>query len=291
MQQLTSGALLDSIRGVHWPAPRVVGGAIQGAHRSRRVGSSPEFMEYRPYQQGDDPSKIDWKLFGRTERVAIRVAHDDSSLRTMVVVDASASMAFPAGSLGKWELAASVALGLAAIAHGDGDPAGIAIVGGSGVRGLPPRTRRGTVANVLQLLLDTGPGGSLPLAPVLARQKGTRRVAVVSDFLGDAEALLDQARELVAGGCYVYAVHVVAVEELDPRGLGDVVIDPEAADFKRPLDAGAVPEYQATFAAWREQLAARWRGAGVSYVLASTADPPERVVRRVVAPSAAFAMS
>jgi len=287
MRQLSSGALLDSIRGVHWPAPRVVGGAIQGSHRSRRVGSSPEFMEYRPYQQGDDPSKIDWKLFGRTERVAIRLAHDDSSLRTMVLVDASASMAFPAGSFDKWELAASVALGLAAIAHGDGDPVGVAIVGGGGIRSIPPRTRRGTVANVLQLLLDTVPSGSQALAPVLNTLKGSRRVAIVSDFLGDAEALLEGGRELVAAGCSVHAVHVVAAEELDPRGLGDVVNDPEDSALKRPLDSAALPEYAAAFTAWRTGLAARCRAAGVSYLLANTAESPERVVRRVVAPLAA----
>ena len=96
MRELTSGALLDALRGAHWPARRMSRGAFQGGHRSRRVGASPEFMEYRPYQQGDDPSRIDWKLFGRTERVAVRLSHDDSSLRTMVLLDASGSMAFPA---------------------------------------------------------------------------------------------------------------------------------------------------------------------------------------------------
>jgi uncharacterized protein (DUF58 family) len=284
MRQLTSGALLDSIRGVHWPARRVIGGAFQGAHRSVRVGSSPEFMQYRPYQQGDDPSKIDWKLFGRTERVAIRLAHDDSSLRTMVVVDASASMAFPPDTHAKWELAASMALGLVAIAHGDNDPAGIAIVGGGETRALPPRTRRGTVANVLQLLVETTPGGAAPLAPVLPLVRTSRRVAIVSDFLGDADALLEGARELVASGREVFAAHVVAAEELDPRPRGDVVSDPEDPSLKRPLDASLVGEYQEAFAAWREQLALRWRAAGVSYTLATTAEPPERAIRRVVTP-------
>jgi uncharacterized protein (DUF58 family) len=284
MRQLTSGALLDSIRGVHWPARRVIGGAFQGAHRSSRVGSSPEFMQYRPYQQGDDPSKIDWKLFGRTERVAIRLAHDDSSLRTMVVVDASESMAFPADSRAKWELAASVALGLIAIAQGDNDPAGIAIVGGGDIRALPPRTRRGTVATVLRLLLETTPGGSAPLAPALARMRNSKRVAVVSDFLGDADPLLDGARELVASGREVYAVHVVAVEELDPRARGDVVSDPEDASLKRTLDSATIRDYREAFAAWREWLAARWRAAGVRYTVATTDEPPERVVRRIVTP-------
>ena len=241
-------------------------------------------MQYRAYQQGDDPSKIDWKLFGRTERVAIRLAHDDSSLRTTVVVDASASMAFPADTRAKWELAASVALSLVAIAHADNDPAGIAIVGGGETRALPPRTRRGTVANALKLLVETEPGGSPPLAPVLASVRGSKRVELVSDFLGDTDALVDRARELVASGREVYAVHIVAEEELDPHPRGEVVSDPEDASLKRPLDSASVGEYREAFAAWRDRLAARWRAAGVTYTLATTGEAPERVIRRIVAP-------
>ncbi|HEX6535321.1 MAG TPA: DUF58 domain-containing protein [Gemmatimonadaceae bacterium] len=284
MQQLTSGALLDAVRGVHWPARRITGGAFQGAHRSKRVGYSPEFTAYRPYQQGDDPAKIDWKLFGRTERVAIRLSHDESNLRTTVMVDASASMAYPPSTLAKWELAAAVALGLCAVAHADTDPVGVAVVDGAGLRALPARTRRGTVANVLRMLLDTTPSGSTPLAPSLGALRSSRRIAIVSDFLGDADALLEQAREMVAGGREVYAVHIVAAEELDPSALGPVVTDPEDATIRRPLEERELAEYHESFGRWREALAASWRAAGAVYQLATTGEAPERVVRRVVTP-------
>jgi hypothetical protein len=122
------------------------------------------------------------------------------------------------------------------------------------------------------------------LAPVLASVRTSKRVAVVSDFLGDADALLESARELVASGREVYAVHVVASEELDPRPRAEVVSDPEDATLKRPLDSSTVGEYREAFAAWRDQLAARWRAAGVRYALATTDEPPERVLRRIVAP-------
>ena len=289
MQQLTSGALLDAVRGAHWPARRVTRGAYQGGHRSRRVGSSPEFMQYRPYQQGDDSSKIDWKLFGRTERVAIRQTHDDASLRTTVLVDASTSMAYPAATRDKWTMAASIALGLCAVAHGDGDPVGIVLAGGEELRELPPRTRGGTVATVLRMLLETTPGGSAPLGPALARLRASRRVAIVSDFLGDAEALLEQGRELVASGREIYAIHVVAREELDPRVGGSVVVDPEDDTIRRPLGEQAIGEYRETFARWRDELAEGWRAAGGVYQLAITDDDPARLVRRIVAPVATTA--
>jgi uncharacterized protein (DUF58 family) len=284
MERLTSGSLLDAVRGVHWPARRQTPGAAHGAHRSRRVGASPEFREYRPYQQGDDPARIDWKLFARTERVAIRLAHDDSSLRTAVLVDASQSMAFPVASRGKWELAAAIALGLCAVSHGDNDPVGLAIAHQRGVTALPPRTRRGTVPHMLRLLLETTPGGMAPLAPALQTLRLCRRIAIVSDFLGDADAVLRESRQLIAEGREVFAVHVVAREELEPEATGGIVIDPEDPLRKGTLDSAGLAAYKDAFARWREQLAAAWRGAGAAYRLATTDDLPEDVVRRVAAP-------
>lgn len=288
MELLTSGALLDSIRGVHWPARRVTRGAYQGGHRSKRVGSSPEFMQYRPYQQGDDPSKIDWKLFGRTERVAVRLTHDDSILRTTVIVDASASMAFPTPKFEKWELAAAIGLGLCAVSYADTDPVGLAIVTGEAPLLLPPRTRRGYVYNMMNMLLGVTPAGAGTIAPVLASLRSSQRIAIVSDFLGDAEAVLELSKQYIAAGREVFAVHIVAQEELDPRARG-VVVDPEDAAMRRPLNAREIVEYQETFAAWRQSLADRWRAAGAAYQLVTTGEEPDRAIRRVVTPSASSA--
>jgi uncharacterized protein (DUF58 family) len=281
--RFASGALLDRVRGVHWPARRLTIGSLHGGHRSRRVGSSPEFMDYRPYQQGDDPARIDWKLFGRTERVLVRRAHDDSSLRTTIVLDASASMAFPVASHAKWQLAASIALGLCAVAHGDGDPVGLVVTNGDGIRELSPRTRRGTVADALRLLAGVEPSGSPRLTPVMAALGANRRLAILSDFLGDAASLLAVSRQLIAAGREVFAVHVVAADEIDPAPHG-VVIDPEDAAVRRPLGEADLASYRTSFARWREALAAAWLDAGANFQLVVTSEAPERAVRRIVAP-------
>jgi uncharacterized protein (DUF58 family) len=246
------------------------------------VGSSSEFMEYRPYQQGDDPSRIDWKLFGRTERVAVRLSHDDSSLRTTILVDASASMAFPVGTLEKWWLACAIALGLCAVAHNDGDPVGIAVAGADQPRSMTPRTRRGTVAHAQRVLLETTPGGRAPLAPALRALRSSHRIAIVSDFLGDADALLEHSRELIASAREVYAVHVIAREELEPRAYG-IVVDPEDPTVRRPLTDAEIGAYTASYASWRQTLADGWRRAGAVFHNAVTGESADRVVKRVVA--------
>src|SRR3954470_20957102 len=123
------GTLLDSVRGIRWPAARRVGGATLGAHPSRLRGNSSEFSEFRPYRQGDDPRRVDWRLLARSDRAYVRLTTDRATLRTAIVVDASASMAFPTDTLEKGVRAREIAIGLAAVAHAESDPVGLTIAG------------------------------------------------------------------------------------------------------------------------------------------------------------------
>jgi hypothetical protein len=106
MSASSYGALLDAVRGVHWQARRAVANAASGSHQSRQRGTSAEFTEYRLYRQGDDPRRIDWRLLGRSDRAYIRLATDRAILPTTIVLDASASMAFPVATREKWRLRA-----------------------------------------------------------------------------------------------------------------------------------------------------------------------------------------
>ncbi|HYD51552.1 MAG TPA: DUF58 domain-containing protein [Gemmatimonadaceae bacterium] len=278
------GALLDAVRGVRWPARWPVGGALPGAHHSRQRGASSEFAEYRLYRQGDDPRRIDWRLLARSDRAYLRLATDRALLATTLVLDATASMAFPAPQHDKWRLAREVAIGLAAVAHAQGDPVGLVVpLTAAEARALPPRTRRGVVGEIAQALDAVEPGGTVPLAPACLRV-GTRRVVVLTDLLGDAEALLDAARALMARDVEVHLVHVVAQDELTPGGATILATDPEDERVSRPLAGATIGGYQRAFAAWREEMAHTWRAAGAGYVLAATSQAPARVVRRVVDP-------
>src|SRR3954469_21402500 len=121
------GQLLDDVRGVHWPSRRAVAGGPAGTHHSKLRGTSAEFTEYRLYRQGDDPRRIDWRLLARSDRAYIRLANDRALLPTTIVLDTSASMAFPVATRDKWRLAQELTIGLAAVAHAHGDPVGGAL--------------------------------------------------------------------------------------------------------------------------------------------------------------------
>jgi hypothetical protein len=110
------------------------------------------------------------------------------------------------------------------------------------------------------------------------------RIAILSDFLGDSDALLASAKPLLAAGSEIYAVHIVASEELEPVPSSDVVTDPEDPSIRRRFRSGEIQRYQDAFQAWREELANEWQSAGAVYQMATTSDRAERIVREIAAP-------
>jgi uncharacterized protein (DUF58 family) len=283
------GSLLDALRGVTWPARRTIRGPAAGTHRSRQRGISPEFTEYRPYRQGDDPRRLDWKLLARTDRAFLRITNDRATLGTMLMLDASASMAFPIATQGKWTQACRVAIGLAAVAHSSGDPVGVLVAGDKDVAQLPPRTRRGVIGEAARMFESTTPAGNASLAPGLALLRPTQRIVLLSDFLADDDALLRTARERITAGADVLAIHIVAREELEPARGSIIAQDPEQQELKRSLVDDTREGYREAFATWRAELARGWRAAGAAYFEVPADEATDHAVRRIASPSTAQA--
>lgn len=287
MSSRVYGPLLDALRGVRWPARRAVGAALPGAHRSRQRGSSGEFTEYRLYRQGDDPRQLDWKLLARSDRAFVRLTDDRALLPTWFLVDASASMAFPdvadaeVAPATKWSVARSLAVGLAAVAHASSDPVGLIAVGGDGPVRLTARTRRGTVGELARTLDTLTVGGSATLTPLLAALPVMARVVVISDLLGDNDALVRAAAQRTVAGGIVECVHVVAVEELELPTGSHLARDPDAPSLRRSMDRRMQQDYRAAFDAFRADAARRWRASGAGYVEVRTDALISRAVREI----------
>jgi uncharacterized protein (DUF58 family) len=283
------GSLLDALRGVTWPARRTIRGPAAGTHRSRQRGVSPEFTEYRPYRQGDDPRRLDWKLLARTDRAYLRITNDRATLGTMLMLDASASMAFPLATQGKWTQACRIAIGLAAVAHSAGDPVGAVVAAGNGVEQLPPRTRRGVIGETARLFETIEPAGSASLVSALSLERPTHRIVLISDFLADDDELLRAARERIIAGADVLAIHIVAREELDPSRSAIIAQDPERAELQRSLVDETRDAYRDAFASWREELARGWRAAGAAFFEIPADEATDHAVRRIASPATAQA--
>src|ERR1700728_3091763 len=145
-------------------------GMGRGMHLSPKRGSSLEFNDYRHYSPGDDFRYIDWGLYGRTDKLYIKLFKEEEDLLTYIFIDASASMGFPERDR-KFESAIATALAIAYVALASGDRVMIRVIAG---RGTPPPPAfvygRYRIVELGRSLTAIKPGGEVDLAPALARE-------------------------------------------------------------------------------------------------------------------------
>ena len=86
---------IESYKSLELLARRVVEGYIVGLHKSPFHGFSVEFSEHRLYNSGESTKHIDWKLYGRTDKMFVKTFEEETNMRCQIVIDTSRSMFFP----------------------------------------------------------------------------------------------------------------------------------------------------------------------------------------------------
>ncbi len=117
--------VLARISSLELLARTVVDGFINGIHRSPYFGASVDFAEHRGYSPGDDIRRVDWRLFGRTDRYYVKQYEADSNANFAVLLDVSRSMSFASQGLSKHDYARYLAACLTYFAHRQRDRVGI----------------------------------------------------------------------------------------------------------------------------------------------------------------------
>src|SRR5580658_5172173 len=130
--------VLSRLAAVSLFARRPMLGTVSGRHPSPHRGASVEFAEYRKYVAGDDLRRLDWRVYGRTDRFFVKEFEADTNLRCCFILDTSGSMDFGSTGITKIEYARKLAGSLAYLAIQQGDAVGISCVAKKVVRSLPP---------------------------------------------------------------------------------------------------------------------------------------------------------
>lgn len=86
---------LEKYKSLDFYARQIVEGYLTGLHRSPFHGFSVEFAEHRQYTTGESTRNIDWKLYGRTNKLFVKRFEEETNLRCQLVIDHSGSMLFP----------------------------------------------------------------------------------------------------------------------------------------------------------------------------------------------------
>jgi len=242
-----------------------------GQHRSRDKGTGLEFSQYRGYEPGDEPRRIDWKLYARSDRFFVREAERDSPLAVWIVLDASASMAQEDESRPGWsrlDAGKALAGGIAEVALRQGDRVGLVVLRDDALAFAPAAGGARQRDRLLFELQRIEAGGGVPdearLRPVWERIAADDLVVVIGDFLDDAVAAL--AARLAAARREVLAIQLLTVAERDfPFDGGRRFRDPETGE-ELPGDGRALrAEFLLRFGEARRALQARFDGAGIRH--------------------------
>lgn len=95
MNNLSEIIEINELVNLEFFAQHVVEGFITGMHKSPYHGFSVEFAEHRLYNAGESIKHIDWKLFGRTDKLFVKRYEEETNLRAHILIDTSSSMLFP----------------------------------------------------------------------------------------------------------------------------------------------------------------------------------------------------
>ena len=188
---------VSRLSGLQLLAKQVVEGFASGLHRSPHKGFSVEFREHRPYVPGDDLRTIDWKLFGKTDRLYIREYEEETNVRCTLLVDCSGSMGYRgtrSDGLSKHDYAIRTAACLSWLMLQQQDSVGLVTFDTAIRRYIPPRARPRHLKHIMTELAAQQPGAETSLADVFhqiaSRIQRRGLVMILSDLFGDVDQLM-----------------------------------------------------------------------------------------------------
>lgn len=249
----------------------------KGERRSRRKGTSIEFADYREYVPGDDTRYLDWNIFGRLERLYIKLFFEEEDLSFYVLVDTSASMNF-GEPMTKFEYARKLAAALGYVALKNQDKFGVTQVGNRAESRFRPVRGKGQLGKLLNYLSALEPKSGTNLVEgcrdFVYQNTQPGIVVLISDFLDD-RGYEDALKHFFMRNYDVYCIQVLSPEERDPTTVGHLTLEDAETGERQDvtLTEGMLKQYKATVEAFCGGLRDWCTGRGMTY-LATTTDVP-----------------
>jgi len=282
-QDLLSPEFLAQLERLALISRRTFRGRVKGERKSPRKGISVEFSDYRPYGVGDDIRYVDWNIYGRLDRLYLKLFVDEEDLCLHVLLDASASMGF--GEPSKLAYGAKLALALGFVGLVNLERVGISVLRERMAEGWSPTRGRSHVFPLMDFLGKLRPGGGTSLNEGLAQYTLRAREAGLAVLISD---LMDP------GGCErglkallerrfdVHVIHLLSADEMSPSFGGDLrLVDAETGELRDlTLDGEALRIYRQRLRDFLERAEQFCRGKEISYHRVVTDTPVEEFVLR-----------
>jgi uncharacterized protein (DUF58 family) len=294
---LFDSTFLAKLEQLYLLSKKLFRGEHHAERKSRQTGSSLEFADYRNYSLGDDLRSIDWNIYGRLDRLFVKLFEQEQDLHIYFLIDASASMRWQPPSLStlnsqlstKLDQARRIAASLAYIGLANLDRVNVLwfadlLLGDMGLsRG---KSQFHKVLDFLERPPSVA-GSSTGLLPSLRAfaQRVKRRglVFVISDFF-DPAGYEDALGLLRYNNFDLHVIHTLDPAELRPRETGDLrLVEAETGEvFEVTANDALLRRYEREIDGFIAGLENYCQRRGIGYVRATTEIAFEDLVLRVL---------
>ena len=205
------------MKNLFFSSRRVVEGQYAGRHASPMRGHSVEFNDYRQYIPGDELGDVDWKVYGRSDKLFVKLFEHQSDMTVTLVVDASASMAYAglSGDYSKYDHAMAAAVAFLTTKQQDKVSFAVAQEGLKEFH--RPHGSMGHLLSILRSMEATRPAGQARLGQAIRKSGGmvSRRglMVIFSDLLDDAEDVFSAISAFTHRGGEAIFLHVLHTDE------------------------------------------------------------------------------
>jgi uncharacterized protein (DUF58 family) len=256
-------------------------GRMKGERKSKRRGSSVEFADHRNYSIGDDLRHIDWNVYGRLDRLFLKLFLEEEDLHVYTLLDASLSMDY--GEPTKLHYGKQVAAALAFVGLVNHDRVVLDTFSTKLDEGMPSVRGRSQMYRVVQYLEGLSASGSSNLTAAAKafaiKHAGKGVVVVISDFL-DKRGYEDALRYLLARNMDIYVIHVLSREEVEPELAGDLrLVDAEDGDVAEiTVSAPLLRRYKDNLNAFVGGLKEWCTRRGITYIFTTNHNPFDKLI-------------
>lgn len=260
---------------------KLLQGKMKGERRSKRRGQSVEFADYRNYVVGDDLRFIDWNVYARLEKLFLKLFLEEEDLALYLLCDMSRSTDY--GQPNKAYYVKQVAAALGYVGLVNYNRVTVAAISDTVVADTGGLRGRRNVSRMLSFIDNLEPAGASNFAEAckrfVMRNRSKGVLVVISDFF-DKSGFENGLRYITSGRYDLFAVHVLAPQEIEPDLKGDLkLIDLEDADAAEVSITGQlIRRYKANLNAYCLALKNFITRRGGTYLFSSTNVPFETLV-------------
>lgn len=242
-QKYLDPKVLNKISHLELKARMIVEGFIWGLHKSPYHGYSVEFAEHREYSPGDDIKHLDWKVFGRTDRLYLKQYEQETNLSSYILVDTSESMKYKSGPVSKFEYATYIASSLSYLTLQQQDAVGMFCFDKDVVKVVPARTNQVHMKAIVSTLAEAGNVNKTNMESTLHSIAGMIKkrgmIILISDLFDNPERILAGLQHFRYNKNDVIVFHVMDEFEtefpfkdmtkfLGLEGYPDILADPRS---------------------------------------------------------------